>query len=416
MNFIRIALCALLAFAVLSYGAVEVWSQSILEIGAAALFLLWSILQFRDAKAVMEWNPLNLPFLGFIGVGFLQWLLRATAYAFLTRVDLLRLAAYFLLFFLFAQAFRKRPAIEAFCWFLVILSFLISLFGIAQYFTSNGKIYWVQALAIPSEFFGPYVNRDHFAGFVELTMPTGLALIAFRGVRREAVPVLTILAVVPLSAIALSGSRSGLIVAAVQILLLLGLSQARGGANRRGWGAVGLVALAAGALIAWVGFGQTIKRFSGTSPQSIAAERRISMARGALHIFADHPIKGSGLGTLVDVYPRYETRYDGRIIDHVHNDYIEALAETGLAGALCGAAFLWLLFREARRSFAADQGHFSRAFHGGAIVAVAGLLIHSLVDFNLHIPANALLFLMQASLATSSPLPGGSGPSRGERR
>jgi hypothetical protein len=56
-------------------------------------------------------------------------------------------------------------------------------------------------------------------------------------------------------------------------------------------------------------------------------------------------------------------------------------------------------------NFEAEQGHFSRALHAGAITAVAGLLLHSFVDFNLHIPSNALLFLLQAYLATSPPLP-----------
>jgi hypothetical protein len=68
-------------------------------------------------------------------------------------------------------------------------------------------------------------------------------------------------------------------------------------------------------------------------------------------------------------------------------------------------AFLWLLYREARKSFVAEQGHFSRALHASAIAAVCGLLLHSWVDFNLHIPSNALLFLLQAYLATSPPLP-----------
>jgi len=106
----------------------------------------------------------------------------------------------------------------------------------------------------------------------------------------------------------------------------------------------------------------------------------------------------------VAIYPRYETLYDGLVVDHVHNDYAEALAETGLLGAICGLSFLWLLFREARTGFEAGQGHFSRALHAGAIVALRGLLLHSFVDFNLHIPGNALLFLLQAYIATSSPL------------
>jgi O-antigen ligase len=136
------------------------------------------------------------------------------------------------------------------------------------------------------------------------------------------------------------------------------------------------------------------------------------MIRGAAHMFLDHPVAGTGLGSLVAVYPRYETYYDGKIVDHVHNDYMEMLAETGIAGALCGLAFLWILFREARSCFAAEQGHFSRAIHAGAITAVCGLLLHSLVDFNLHIPSNALLFLLQAHLATTTPLPSEAAPMR----
>ena len=143
--------------------------------------------------------------------------------------------------------------------------------------------------------------------------------------------------------------------------------------------------------------------------------RRFSMARGAAHIFLHHPVKGCGLGTLVDVYPLYETVYDGKLVDHVHNDYMELLAETGLLGGLCGAAFLWLLYRDARRNFGAEQGHFSRAQHAGAIIAVSGLLLHSFVDFNLHIPSNALLFLLQACIATSPPLPSDVSGSRTEQ-
>jgi hypothetical protein len=51
----------------------------------------------------------------------------------------------------------------------------------------------------------------------------------------------------------------------------------------------------------------------------------------------------------------------------------------------------------------AEQGHFSSALHAGTIAAVCGILLHSFVDFNLHIPSNALLFLLQAYLATSPP-------------
>jgi hypothetical protein len=67
--------------------------------------------------------------------------------------------------------------------------------------------------------------------------------------------------------------------------------------------------------------------------------------------------------------------------------------------------FLILLYHQARKNFEAPLGHFSRGLHAGATVAVFGLLLHSFVDFNLHLPANAMLFLLQAHLATCSPLP-----------
>ncbi|MGH9726431.1 MAG: O-antigen ligase family protein, partial [Candidatus Acidiferrales bacterium] len=118
-----------------------------------------------------------------------------------------------------------------------------------------------------------------------------------------------------------------------------------------------------------------------------------------------HPVLGTGMGTLVSVFPGYETAYDGRLVEHAHNDYIETLADMGILGGICGLAFLWFLYRGARQSWEAEQGHFSRALHAAAIMAVCGLLLHSLVDFNLQIPANAILFLVQAGLATSAPLP-----------
>ena len=259
------------------------------------------------------------------------------------------------------------------------------------------------SLNIQGDSFGPFVNRNHFAGFVELTLPVGLALMVFRGIPGDLFPVLTVLTIVPVSALVLSGSRGGIISFVLELCVLAFLARRRRADEGPRMVALGIVALAALALVAWIGAGKAIQRFS-TATQDLSVSRRASMFRGAASVFLAHPITGTGLGTLVAVYPRYETVYDGYVVEHVHNDYIEALAETGIAGGICGLAFLWLLYREARKAFEAERSQFGRGLRAGAIVALSGLLLHSFIDFNLHIPSNALLFLLQAFLATSDPI------------
>jgi O-antigen ligase len=290
-------------------------------------------------------------------------------------------------------------------WYLIFLCFSVSLLGIAQHFASATKIYGLRTLTAGGDPFGPFVNRNHFAGFVELTLPAGLSLMIFRGLRRDMIPMTGLLTIVPVGAMILSGSRGGIVSFGFEVAVLALLARFRKAPEGPRLVALAIVGFAALALVAWLGAGTAIERFSALHPGDVTLSRRAGMVRAAAHIFFDRPIEGAGLGSLVAVYPRYETLYDGHVVDHVHNDYMELLAEMGILGGLCGLVFLWILDREARKSFTAEQGHFSRAVHAGAIAALCGLLLHSMVDFNLHIPSNALLFLLQAHLATTTPLP-----------
>jgi len=405
MKVIRVGLLFLFAFCVLAFGAVEVWSGAVLEIGASLLFVGWAALVFLDDRIKIHWNPLNWPLLGLFVIGLVQFLLGATPYPFLTRVELLKLAAYLLIFFLSTQAFRERRDLTNLAWFLILLCFAVSLLGIVQHFTSDAKIYGFRTLTAGGDPFGPFVNRNHFAGFVELTLPAGLALLIFRGLRRDMIPLTGLLTIVPVGAIILSGSRGGIVSFGFEVAVLALLARLRKAQEGPRLVALAIVGFAALALVAWLGAGRAIERFSTLHPGDVTLGRRATMVHGAAHIFFDHPVKGAGLGSLVAVFPRYEIAYDGYVVDHVHNDYVELLAEMGILGGLCGLAFLWILVRDARSCFTAEQGHFSRAVHAGAVTALCGLLLHSLVDFNLHIPSNALLFLLQAHLATSTPLP-----------
>ncbi len=399
MRAIRVGICVLAAFAVLAFGTVEIWSESILEGGAAALFLWWAILVFLRRDIEIRWNRIFWPVLAFLGIVSVQLAFGVTAYPFLTRVALLKVVACALLFFLSVQSFRTRHDLRFVAWFLMSFGFVVAVLGIAQNYTSHEVLYWFRPLTEGGSPFGPYVDRDHFAGFMELVVPVGMSLIVLRGVPREQMMFTGILTLLPILALVLTGSRGGIVSLVFEVGLLAALMRVR--KARFQGAAVAAILLTALAALMWLGAGKVLDRMKESSAD-LSADRRVTMLKGAWHIFLDHPLAGTGLGTLVAVYPKYEAFYDGRIVDHVHDDYAEALAETGVAGGLCGLAFLVLLFRDARRRLLTEgQSPFSQAVHTAGTVACAGLLVHSLVDFNLHIPANGLVFLLQAAVVLS---------------
>ena len=403
MKAIRVGIAVLVAFSVLAHGATEVWSQSVLEIGAAVLLLLWGILALRQRKIEIRWNPLYLPMVGFGGLVVLQWLFGLSVYPYLTKLELLKLAAYLLLFFLAVQSFRSAAEIRPLVWFLLVFGFAVALFGIIQFFTFNEKLYWLRELRYGGAPFGPYVNRNHFAGLMELIVPLGLALVFLRAIRKDKLPLVGLLSIVPIGALFLSASRGGILSFFFQLGLLGFLAWAHEAGSKRRTVAAGLVMiLLAGTLVVWLGVGQAVERFALLWSEELSFGGRMVMSKDTWHIFSNHPWTGTGLGTLGAVYPQYASTYfDGRVVDHAHNDYVEMMAETGLIGALFSLAFIVLLFRFSLANLQSDRNLFTLAARMGALVACSGLLLHSWVDFNLHIPSNALLFFLLASLATS---------------
>jgi O-antigen ligase len=248
--------------------------------------------------------------------------------------------------------------------------------------------------------FGPYVNRNHFAGFTELVIPVSLVPVVLGKVRRERWFLVSLFAVVPIGALVLSASRGGIISFSVELgVLFLWLVLRRTvGRHLLSGGAVLLLAFL---MVSWLGVEQLIERFSSLQSLEVTVGKRASMRADTWRIFLDHPWTGTGLGTLQLVFPAYETLYDGKIVNHTHNDYLEGLAETGIVGGLCCVWFLGVLLFDSLRRLAQPIGAFASTIQLSGLIACLGFLTHSLVDFNLHIPANALLFFLMANLATT---------------
>jgi O-antigen ligase len=323
-----------------------------------------------------------------------------TASAYNTRLELQLLVTYLIILFVAVQAIRTLEEWRGFVWFVMAFGFLVAIFGILQHLTFNGKLYWFREMRYGGIPFGPYVNRNHFAGFMELVIPIALVPLVMGKVRRERWFLVGLFAMLPMGALFLSASRGGIISFGVELatLVLLMVLQRRTGKHALAGGIVLLVAVL---MVSWLGVKQVLERFSSLQTLEVSVGKRASMRGDTWRIFLDHPWTGTGLGTLQIVYPQYETLYDGKVVNHTHNDYLEALAETGLLGGLCCAWFLGVLFLESQRRLRESSHSFAATLHLSGLVGCTGFLVHSFVDFNLHIPANALLFFLMANLATS---------------
>ncbi len=400
MKLIRIGICALVVFGVASHGAVEDWARAVLEIGAALLFLGWAIRAYLKRENQLVISPLLLPLVCLLLIAVGQWIFHLTASSYGTRMELQLLLADILLLFLAAQSFRTLEDWRGFVWFVMSFGFLVAIFGILQYLTFNGKLYWFREMHFGGIPFGPYVNRNHFAGFTELVIPISLVPLVLGKVRRERWFLVSLFAVVPIGALFLSASRGGLVSFAVEVgVLVLWLILRRTvGRHLLSGGAVLLLAFL---MVSWLGVQQLVERFSSLQSLEVTGGKRASMRADTWRIFLDHPWTGTGLGALQIVFPAYETLYDGKVVNHTHNDYLEALAETGIAGGLCCLWFLGVLFFDSLRRLSQPNGAFATTLQLSAFVACLGLLTHSLVDFNMHIPVNLLLFFLMANLATS---------------
>ena len=400
MRLIRIGICVLLAFTVLAHGGVEAWSEGVLEIGAALLFVFWGFLFARGSLPMLRWNWLLAPAAALWVFVVVQYLAGLTAMPFLTRVEIMKYSALAILMFLAVQAYETLEDWQGFVWFILALGFAVSVLGILQYFTFNGKLYWFRELRYGGLPFGPYVNRNHFAGLVELIIPTGFALLVLRADRRDRMPLIAILTLLPIGALFLSASRGGIIgfFIGVGLVMILAFNRRRG---RNLVVAGALFFLFAGALVGWLGIGPAFERFAAYQKFEVTEQRRAELDKETWHIFVSHPLLGTGFGTFQAELPHYAIEYHGDFVFHAHNDYLEALSETGLVGGIFYLTFLIVLFREGWKWTTRAGNALDLGFHIGALGACGALLAHSLVDFNLHIPSNALLFLLQAVMATS---------------
>jgi O-antigen ligase len=418
-NAIFYSLLLLLLLTPLPYGTVETWSITVWELWIFATTLLWGIQVALTGRLSLSRNPLALPLVGLLAFAVIQLLplvsgsrptlsYQADA-TWQAAIKLLAFILFFVLFGAFVNTGQRRDLVVN---AIIGLAFIIALVGIGQSYI--GKALWQRGT------FGPFVNRNHFAGFLEMGLGLAGGLLAGRGVKRERIVIYGCVILVLLAGLVVSASRGGMLacLAGAIFLLIVARPERETESGERGPALARLAAtfflflvMLAGVMLL-AGPEDLFSNFShlslktGTEVQVSESRniteqfRRRDIWTATARLISDHPLCGVGLGAYPTAYPRYDPSSGSQRVEQAHNDYLQIVADTGVIGGLMALSFIVLLaIRGMRATRTRDQRH--RAIVIGALTGCFAIAIHSFVDFNLQVTANAQLFLSLAALATT---------------
>jgi O-antigen ligase len=401
---LRVGILFVLVAAPLGFGATTTVASVVLIASAWALLLVWLFAGLGKGALPVSGHPAALPIALLLAFTAAHWAGGMSVRPYATQLEWMRWVGYAALALVAVESFNTPRRLRRLAEALACAGFLIALLGIAQYLTANGKIYWLVEPTYGGWIFGPYVNRNHYAGLMELWTPLaiGLALRPENSVTRRWC--WCGLALVMGASVVLSGSRGGTLALAAEVVILSVAVTALVGSRRALLNVVlGLVIL--GGAIAVLDRGEVLERYKlslrpNTTYQEEAAAHRIGAWKGTWTLFQQHWAIGSGLETFAGLFPAVRPFATDKIWTHAHNDWLQFLAETGTVG---GVLALWVLFAgsaEAWRNLKRTAGTSTGAILIGLGTGCIGLMIHGWLDFNFHVPANAASFAVLAAVLT----------------
>ncbi len=284
---------------------------------------------------------------------------------------------------------------------------MVAAFAVLQGLAPNGKLYWTWTLEQGGAIYGPYVNHNHYAGLMEMLTPFPLVLAATQFTNGNRKIAVAGIAALMAASIFLSGSRAGMAAFVAQMIMLGALLVRKRDAGWKQPLLLGAFLVVMIAFLVWLGGNELTRRLASIHSEAqaeISGGVRLSIDRDSLHMLLKKPLLGWGLGTFPVVYPEFRSFYSTFVVNQAHNDYLQLLVETGLAGFGIAVWFLVVVFRQAAGKLKNWTQTATGAMTMAALLGCVGILVHSFFDFNLQIPANAALFYVLCAIAACGPL------------
>lgn len=435
-------LITLIALTAIPYGTVHAWAFAAFECLVFLLTLLWVIHGLLSGSWRVGNTRLLLPIVALVVLAALQsvaWWQTEMAgnkveyslsadpfesWVFVFRVSALILSALLLIRF---TTSRKRLTVLIHT--IIAVAVISALFGIARQAMQHSPGFVLSRLR-PAVGYGQFINKNHFAFLMEMAMGLVVGVALMRGRGRERIPLYLAALLAMWAALVLSVSRGGLMAMTAQIvfaaLLLVNSRRVRKTAaeesqsDRFAWtrslAVKGIMVAAFLGIIAigvvWLAGDQLVGGVESAAAEMTTIDRtelhegsrRRDIWQASWQMFKAHPLVGAGLGGYWAEFPTYHQASGVTTPQQAHNDYLELLSSAGILGA---ALFVWFavaLVKQVRQSVRTHEG-FQRAATLGAIVGLAGVGVHSIVDFGLHITVNALVFVALLAIISLPPIP-----------
>jgi len=432
-------LMVVIVLTAIPYGTSESWSKALFESAVFFLTFLWIVHGLIDGSWRIVNARLTAPMIGLLVLAVLQSLAfwqvdtagekvwsALSSDPFETRIFAFRIAALILVLALVGRFTSSVKRLGILVHVIIAVALASALFGIARQATQPGSFAlgpsFMLARLMPAHGYAQFTNKNHFPFLMEMALGLVVGIALMQRGRFDRLLLYLSVAGLMCAAVMLSRSRGGLLAITVQVIfagiLVVSFKSSATGShgNDRRWirWARSIVAttVIAGALLVIIiagvaslggdqlstGVETATVEMAGADPsEEHIGSRRRDIWQATWRMFKAHPIAGAGLGAFWAEVPVFHDASGTSTPQQAHNDYLELLASGGILGAALLIWFAVALIREARQSVRLDEG-FQRAVSLGAILGLAGVGVHSIVDFGLHITINALVFVVLLGL------------------
>jgi O-antigen ligase len=402
---------AILVFAPLAMGAVDAWAFLVVQGLTIGVMFLWMLRIWFSPKPQLLWPPICWVVLAFTIYAVARYFTADIEYV--ARQEMIQVLVCAFLFFAIVNNLYRQEFSQVVSFTLIVLAMGISAYAVFQFFTHSNRV-WNFTSLYAGRASGTYISPNNLAGFLEMLLPLAVAYILAGRIKVVTRIFLGYAALIIMAGLAVTFSRGGWAAAAIGLSALLGILLCQ--RNHRIPALMLLIVLiGGGSFVAknYLAESLTYKhRVEGTldNPQNMLNLRQ-GMWGAAEKMWLDNFWFGVGPAHYDYRFRQYRTEHVQARPDRAHNDYLNLLADWGAAGGiivLAGITFFSIGVLQTRKRVGRSENDFSSgmsnrlAFFLGASAGLLALAAHSFVDFNLHIPANAILGVMLLALLSSN--------------